>query len=156
MISDIETRDGLSSPGSQETNSLIEQAEGRLLDAPQLEMPLTHRFAPGVYLREILMPAGAIVIGQQHKTEHFNIVISGKLNVMINGVVEHLVAPCIFKSGVDVRKVLYIIEDTRWITVHPTDETDLVKLEELLILKSPTFLRHQQMMAGQLHKSIDP
>ena len=138
----------------KEANRLIEQAEGRLLDLPQLEMPLTHRFAPGVYLREIFMPAGAIVIGQQHKTEHFNIVVSGKLNVMINGKVERLEAPCIFKSGVDVRKVLYILEDTRWLTVHPTEETDLLKLEDLLILKSPTFVRHQKKLTAKSRKAI--
>ncbi len=31
--------------------------------AEQVECPLTHYFAPGVYLREILMPAGAHDMG---------------------------------------------------------------------------------------------
>ena len=134
-------------------NQAIEQVEERLLDFPQLEMPLTHRFAPGVYLREIFMPAGSIVIGHRHKTEHFNLVLTGRLNVMINGVVEHLTAPCVFKSGVDVRKVLFIIEDTRWVTVHPTDETDLGKLEDLLIIKSPTFMN--RLMESKIGKQIE-
>ena len=44
---------------------------------PQVECPLKHYFAPGVYLREIFMPAGSVVIGKIHKTEHFNIIQKG-------------------------------------------------------------------------------
>jgi hypothetical protein len=59
----------------------------------------------------------------------------------------------VFKSGVDVRKVLFIIEDTRWVTVHPTDETDLGKLEDLLIIKSPTFMN--RLMESKIGKQIE-
>jgi hypothetical protein len=36
-------------------------------------------------------------------------------------------------SKAGVQKVLYILTDMTWQTVHVTDETDLEKLEELLI-----------------------
>lgn len=120
----------------KEHNRKIEQAEKALLEFPQLDCPLTHKFAPGVYLREIFMPAGTIVIGHEHKTAHFNVVLAGRARVMMDGVVEEIVAPCTFVSQPGVRKVLYILEDMRWATVHPTKETRIDKLERKLVKKS--------------------
>lgn len=136
----------LATAGTPSVNDKIERIEAELLNVPQVDMPLTHRFAPGVYLREIFMPAGTFVIGHQHNTEHFNLVIAGRASVMIEGKVHQIVAPCIFKSGMEVRKVLFIHEDMRWLTVHPTDETNLDRLEEILITKSPSFLLHEGEM----------
>lgn len=100
----------------------------------QTECPVVHRFAPGVYLREIQMPADTVVIGKIHKTEHFNILIKGAcLIVHDDGSREELRAPMTFVSGAGVQKVLYIIEDMIWQTVHVTPETDLTKLEAELI-----------------------
>lgn len=105
---------------------------------PQLDCPVVHRFAPGVYLREIHMPADAIVVGKIHKTEHFNILIKGAcLIVHDDGRREELKAPMTFVSKAGVQKVLYIIEDMIWQTVHVTPETDLVKLEAELIEAQP-------------------
>ena len=100
---------------------------------PQVECPLVHNFCGGVYARQITMPAGTFVVGKRHKTEHFNIILKGKANVLIDGVVSEIVAPCILNSGIDVRKVLYIIEEMVWVTIHPTQETDVQKLEEMLV-----------------------
>lgn len=126
----------------------IESLEGTLLNDPDfhhVDCPLTHTFAPGVYYREIFMPKGIFVIGHCHKTEHLNVITEGRATVMFDGVVHEIVAPCVIKSGVNVRKVLYIQEDMRWATIHPTTETDLEKLEELLITKSDAFLANQSM-----------
>jgi hypothetical protein len=47
-----------------------------------------------------------------------------------------LEASTVIKSKPGIKRVGYAHEDTVWITVHPTDETDLDKLEENLIAKS--------------------
>lgn len=102
----------------------------------QVECPVVHRFAPGVYLREIFMPPDTVVIGKIHKTEHFNILIAGAcLIVHEDGTREMLAAPYTFVSKPGVQKVLYIIEPMIWQTVHVTSETDLARLEEQLISK---------------------
>ena len=93
-------------------------------------MPLLHDFAPGCYLRRIFMPAGTFVIGKTHKTEHFNFVLSGKANVMIDGDIKFLEAPDVFISGPGAKKVLYILDDMIWGTLHVTEETDLDELEK--------------------------
>ena len=106
----------------------VEQAEAALLQQPQVSIPLTHLFAPGVYWREVLMPKDTFVIGHRHLTEHFNVILTGKARVMMDGVIHDIVAPCVIKSDPGVRKVLYIVEDMRWATVHPTNETDMERL----------------------------
>lgn len=132
---------------SDELRRQVEEKEGEMLREEQVECPLTHMFAPGVYLRTVSMPAGIYVIGHQHKTKHFNIVHTGRARVLIGGAIHEINAPAIFVSEPGVRKVLHILEDMEWSTIHPTDETDLAKLEELLIIKSPTFLEYHERRA---------
>jgi hypothetical protein len=54
-----------------------------------------------------------------------------------NGEREMIRAPITFVSKAGVQKVLYIHEDTIWKTVHVTEETDLEKLETILIEPPP-------------------
>lgn len=112
----------------------LRELRQELAHYPQTDCPLIHRFAPGVYLREIHMPADTAVIGKIHRTEHFNILLKGRC-IMINedGSRLELRAPLTFVSKAGVQKVLYIIEETLWQTVHVTRETDMVKLEAELI-----------------------
>lgn len=107
---------------------------------PQVDCPLKHYFAPGVYIREITMPAGSIVIGKIHKTEHFNIIQKGCVTLHgEDGSHEMLTGPLTFVSKAGVQKVLYIHEDTVWSTVHLTENRDLESLESELIEPSDYF-----------------
>jgi hypothetical protein len=121
----------------------------------QVQCPLTHRFAPGVYLREISMPAGTVVIGKVHKTEHFNVLIQGAcLIAHPDGRLEELRAPMTFVSKAGVQKALYILEDMIWQTIHPTSETDMTKLAELLV--EPCEFAVPQVQADSAKIAEDP
>lgn len=101
----------------------------------QIDCPLEHFFAPGVYVRSIFMPSGSIVIGKIHRTEHLNIIEQGSVMLIgEDGSREILSAPCTFVSKAGVQKVLQILEDCRWKTVHvnATNETDIPTLEAML------------------------
>ena len=129
-------RDRLLAVAGQDDLSWMEKVSllaGKFHEQEQVECPVKSRFAPGVYLREIFMPAGSFVIGKIHKTEHFNIIQSGRVVLIDDEGSRVLEGPCTFVSKAGVRKVLYIETDCVWSTVHPTDETDLVRLEALLI-----------------------
>lgn len=118
----------------------IPKLETGLLQCEQVECPLVHRFAPGVYLREIFMPAGSFVLGHEHVTGHFNVILSGRARVLIDGKVREIQAPFTFKSEPGIRKALYVLEDMIWQTIHPTDETDVEKLEAMLVKPSAEYL----------------
>jgi len=138
-------------PTKEEANKSLDSLQGRferkkyndelcdiaaeLSQCEQVEMPVVNRFAPGVYIRQITMPKGTTVIGQEHKTKHFNIVMKGSAEVMVDGEIELIEAGAIFTSEAGVMKSLKILEEMVWLTIHPTDETDLDKLEEMHIVK---------------------
>lgn len=117
----------------------------RLKTLEQVECPLKHHFAPGVYLREIFMPAGSLIIGKIHKTEHLNLLERGVCEIFHeDGTSEVLRAPLTFVSKAGVQKLLKIHEDTVWKTIHVTEETDLVKLEDILIEPPPVLALEAQ------------
>jgi hypothetical protein len=124
----------------------------RLKEEEQVEMPVLHDYAPGVYLRRILMPADTFVIGKTHRTEHMNIVFSGSASVMIDGDVRFLTAGDVFTSGEGIKKILYIHEEMVWGTIHPTDERDMDVLEKQLVLsdeEEKKFLTEGKKCLGQ-------
>lgn len=115
------------------------------------ELPVGHFFAPNVYAREIFMPSGMLVIGHQHRTEHLNIVLTGSARVLMNGVVHEISAPFTFRSGEGVRKVLYILEDCRWMTIHATQDTDPAVIESKIIDKEAPI----ELVVEELEQLLD-
>jgi len=104
----------------------------------QVHAPVVNRFAPGVYIREIFMPAGSVIVGKVHMTEHFNIVLSGSVQLSNeDGTTTRIEAPCTFVSKAGVRKVLYCETDVVWQTIHPTDKTDEEELTTDLVVDTP-------------------
>lgn len=124
----------------------IEALEGHMLNGETVECPVGHLFAPGVYIRTCEMDTGLFIVGQKHLTKHTNIVHTGKATVLVGDEIKEIVAPFMFVSEPGVRKCLLIHEKMLWSTIHVTNETDLDKLEALLIEKSPTLINHQEML----------
>lgn len=112
----------------------------------EITCPLDHRWAPGIYFRTISMPAGSLIVGCEHLTEHLNLVWKGSAQVMINGVIEEIVAPQVFVSKPGVRKVLLIREDCVWSTIHanPDDCRDLEELERRFVVKTDIVKSREQ------------
>lgn len=95
-----------------------------------------HLFAPGVYMRVLHMPAGTVIVSKIHKTEHFCIALSGLALVRIGESLEEIRGPRLMKTYPGTQRALVIVEDAVWLTIHPTEETDVGKLETLLIAKT--------------------
>lgn len=94
-----------------------------------------HFFAPGVYARMFFIAAGSVAVGKIHKTEHLNIICKGKISVSTEDGPMVLEGPCVVTARPGIKKAVYAIEDTTWINIHVTDETDLDKIEEQVIAK---------------------
>jgi len=85
-----------------------------------------HHFAPGQYVRELSMPAGSVVIGRTHKQSHLNMLLKGSLFLLTTtGTFTYLEAPAILNSEEGEQKVVLVLRDAVWVTVHNTDHTDL-------------------------------
>jgi hypothetical protein len=105
--------------------------------------PLTHHFAPGLYAREIFIPAGILIIGKIHRHAHVNTISKGHVVVATEFGMMEMKAPHSFISQPGVKRAVLALEDTIWTTYHPTDETDLDKIEEYVI--APTFEEFDRM-----------
>lgn len=113
----------------------VEQMEKAALQLPQVEMPLRHFFAPGVYAREVTMFKGTMVTGKIHKHQHICIISKGDVSILTDDGVKRIQAPYTMISPPGCKRVLYIHEDTVWTTIHVTEETDLQKLEDEFVAK---------------------
>jgi len=122
---------------AQFTNSgrPLEDVEGDMLGYPQVDCPITHRFGPNIYIREVVIPAGTLVMGHSHKTEHMNVILAGRIAVVIDGDTTVMEGPASFTAPAG-RKVLYAIDEVIMQNIHVTAETDVYALEDQLVDKS--------------------
>ena len=104
------------------------------LDVGPAACPVQHHFAPGAYGREMTIPAGLVVVGKIHKHAHINVISKGRVQVFTeqDGVLE-LAAPCTFVSSPGTKRVIHVLEETVWTTVHVTYKTDLAEIEREVI-----------------------
>jgi hypothetical protein len=124
----------------------IERLEGAMLQHEQVECPLDHFFAPGVYVRQMTVPAGVLLVGHEHRFEHVCILLKGKMTIATPNGVETISAPLTFVAQPG-RKVAYTHEECVWQNIHATEERDLDKIEEQFVIKSDTWCAHQENSA---------
>lgn len=115
----------------------IQRLEDNLKQGPTIDPELltSHHFAPGVYARALIIPKGSELTGKIHKTEHLNIVAAGKIRVVSEEGAREVTAPDIFVSMPGIKRAGHALENTVWITIHVTDETDLEKIEDEVIAR---------------------
>jgi len=118
----------------------IEEFEEFLLQQPQVdisEFQVENIFCDGIYIKKAVIPAGVVLTGALHLTEHINIIISGKIKVLTEESIETITAPCIFISPPMTKRVGLALEDTAWLNVHANrDNLDLDTLSKLLTVRT--------------------
>lgn len=132
----------------------IDSLEQRMLALPQAPCDVVHSFAPGLYIREVRIPAGTLAIGHFQKTEHLNVMIAGRVT-MIEADGSHVErrAPLTF-IGKPGRKVGYIHEDMVWLNVYATTETDIATLEAQFLDKSEGWKEAQALLTRDRNEDI--
>lgn len=129
---------------ARETIMAFEAGLRRMLDVDGFtspDCPLTHHFAPGSYGREIALPAGSLVVGKIHREAHLNMLMQGRVSVATEDGVETFAAPRVFVSSPGTKRVVYAHEDSIWVTVHVTADTDLAVIEQQMI--APTYADYE-------------
>ena len=99
------------------------------------KFPINHFFMDGVYIREMTMFKGTVVIGAIHKTLHMCFLLKGHLTVADENDVKDYIAPCKIIATPGVKRVLYAHEDSIWYNTHknPSNTEDVEKLEDELV-----------------------
>jgi len=122
----------------------IKALEDHMLTYPQVPIETKHYFAEGLYAREIFIPKGTLLTGAVHLFEHINILSQGDITIILETGAQRLKAPQTIVSKPGTKRVGYAHEDTVWTTIHAAEETDIKKLEELLVVKSHAELTAEQ------------
>lgn len=110
----------------EQFDNLLDRCELELVNQfPEADLPVQHLFTPGLYIRQILMPAGTILTSRIHDTEHPYTISMGLCTVFTRkDGVQLLGAPFTGVTEPGTRRLLFMHEDTVWTTYHPTDLTD--------------------------------
>ena len=128
-MTELAVKQDLNIPISVKVEKLLAQVE----QMPQVDCQTKHYFGPSIYIREVTMPAGAVVIGKPHRKEHMCVMLQGRMIVVdAEGNQKELVAPMTFVGGAG-RKVAYILETTVFQNILATDETNIDVLENMLV-----------------------
>lgn len=132
--------------GELPTREKIQRLQQSMLAIESRQPDPTHFFAPGMYLRELTVPQGMLMVGKIHKHEHFLLVLKGKAEVISEFGRTIVEAGHISISPAGVKRIVLAIEDTQFVTVHvnKNDSQDLTVIEadhidfENLNLSAPT------------------
>lgn len=128
---------------SQNVARAVRATQEDLRQLPQVELTPIHRFTDGLYIRELSIPADTFVIGKTHRHEHPVFLLKGKVTIRDVGGgedAETIEAPRIWTSKPGAKRVLYTQTDCVFATCHASHETDLDKLEALLIVPESELL----------------
>ena len=135
-----------------ELRDKMDMFEGAMFKHPDAKFgddacPLKHTFADGCYIREITMPKGMILTSKIHKYRHPIFIIKGECTVITDDKSVKIKAPYWGMTEPMTKRVLYIHEETVWVTVHGTKKTDLDEIEKEIIL--PAFEEIENKKGGK-------
>ena len=120
------------------TRSGILALESAVMTLPNQLDPdevLTHYFSPGVYIRQMDITAGTVLVGKIHRHDHMIVLTSGKVKVSTEFGSEVISAPKVWACPAGSKRAIYALEDSQWLNIHenPTNTADLDEIEAYVI-----------------------
>lgn len=94
---------------------------------------IVHHFSDGLYAKEIRVQAGQAILKHTHDFSHLSILAKGKVAVLVGDEIQIVHAPACLEIKAGVTHGVKAIDDCVWYCIHATDETDLSKVDNVLI-----------------------
>lgn len=126
------TRVSFSGLVSADVRERVLAVERRIQQTAQVDCPVRHYFIPGMYAREITIPAGTMITGAVHKQESIVVLSAGRMRLMTEDGELDIAAPFTMTVLPGAKNLAVAVEDCVWTNFFATTETDLDKLVELL------------------------
>lgn len=102
---------------------------------------IRHHFAGqdvdrGVYAKELLIPAGWMLRSHSHPYDHLSILASGYASLKLGDDEVHLIhGPQAFTIKKGVVHTLRAITAVTWFCIHPSNESDADKVDQVILAK---------------------
>lgn len=106
-----------------------------LFPKPKIEIDLhtQHFFSEKIYAKQMKLPKGHFAVSHKHNYDHLSILASGIAEVTTDTETRQYTAPSCIEIKAGVEHTIVAITDVCWFCVHNTTETDVNKIDEVLI-----------------------
>ena len=102
-------------------------------DLIEFDLGVVHHFSSGLYAKQMLLPAKHFVVSHAHTYDHLSILAKGDVTVEVEGVRTEYKAPACINISAGLHHTITAHKDSVWFCVHATDETDVTKIDNVLI-----------------------
>lgn len=117
---------------------LIRSVHEEIAKLPRAVAEAANTFTPGIMTRRTFMAAGTRHLSKNHKSRHQFVILQGAALVSHNGQPPVLmVAPYHGITEPGTWRELFIMMDSVWLTMHPTDKTTVAEVEADIIEPMP-------------------
>jgi hypothetical protein len=130
-------------------DEVIDVVENIIANQPQVECPVTHRFTPNMYIREVFVPAGTILTSEIHKEEHPHVLSLGKITMWDGEGGEITVsAPYCGITKANARRVVLVHDNCIFTTFHVTQATNVEDAEKDIFVEYENVLMDEKVKKG--------
>ena len=111
------------------------EGDGKHIVTESKIAPIKHSFADGVYIRQMDMAVGSVVVGAIHKHLHVWFLLTGHITVATEDTTEDYIAPCYVVSTPGVKRVILANDDSIFVNIHknPSNTQDISELEKEIV-----------------------
>jgi quercetin dioxygenase-like cupin family protein len=110
-------------------SELHNQFQGQI----QCDLGIVHHFSDGLYAKQMMIPQGFLAGMHAHVYGHLSILAKGKVVVRTDFEEKEYSAPACIEIKSGILHTIEALEDSQWFCIHATDETDVSKVDEVLI-----------------------
>lgn len=93
------------------------------------DLYIKHHFGGGVYAKETVIPTGHRLVQHRHKFEHLSILADG--HALVDGKVCR--GPIVLTMKAGYMHEVVALTACIWYCIHATEETDPIKVDQVLI-----------------------
>ena len=101
----------------------------------EIDLGTQHHFSDGLYAKEMIIPKGYAAGMHKHEYSHLSILSKGRVIVRTDEYNKEYVAPVCIDIKAGINHTIEALEDSVWFCIHATEETDIAKIDEVLIAK---------------------
>ena len=113
--------------------NVISELHKKMEGSFEIDLGTIHNFSDGLYAKQMFVPKGYFVGQHAHTFSHLSILAKGKVIVCSDTETKTYTAPACLEIKKGINHAIEALEDTVWFCIHATDETDINKIDKVLI-----------------------
>jgi quercetin dioxygenase-like cupin family protein len=99
----------------------------------EVDLNILHHFSDGLYAKQMTLPAGYEAGSHAHAYSHLSVLAKGRVIVETDNTMQEFNAPACIEIKAGIHHRIVSLEDAVWFCIHATEETDVSKVDEVLI-----------------------